>query len=266
VVGPGLAGVIIAGFDPGAVYALNALSFLAVIAALLLMRDVPKVAAHERGEVSFAAAREGLRFVFASQMIRSTMLLDFVATFFASATALLPIFARDILHVGAREYGWLYAAPAAGAVVASLLMVRLAHRIERRGVVLLTAVAGFGLATIVFGLSRSFWLTFACLALTGATDTVSMVIRNVIRQLATPNHMRGRMTSVNMIFFMGGPQLGELEAGLVAQGLGAPFSVVSGGVGCLLATGWISARTPALRRYCRETPAEVLQSPGVQPA
>ena len=104
----------------------------------------------------------------------------------------------------------------------------------------------------MFGLSRSFWLTFSCLALTGATDTVSMVIRNIVRQLETPDRLRGRMTGVNMVFFMGGPQLGELEAGAVANWLGAPFSVVSGGLGCLVCTLWLAATTPALRHYRRE--------------
>jgi predicted MFS family arabinose efflux permease len=110
-------------------------------------------------------------------------------------------------------------------------------------------VAGYGLATVVFGISRSFWITFFCLALTGATDTVSMIIRNIVRQLETPDRLRGRMMGVNMVFFMGGPQLGELEAGAVANWLGAPFSVVSGGIGCLLASAWVAAGTPALRGY-----------------
>ena len=249
VVGPSLAGVMIAGFGVGWAYALNAASFLAVIAALLLMRGVPRRTAIERSELSLGAAREGLRFVFASPLIRSSMLLDFFATFFSSATALLPIFAQDILAVGPKGYGWLYAAPAIGALLAGSAMVRLGDRIDRRGAVLLWAVAAYGLATVVFGLSRSFLLTFLCLAATGTADTVSMVLRNILRQLATPDHLRGRMTSVNMIFFMGGPQLGELEAGLVAQGFGAPFSVVTGGLGCLLATGWVAARDPELRGY-----------------
>jgi len=180
------------------------------------------------------------------------MLLDFFATFFSSANALLPIFAQDILGVGAKGYGWLYAAPAAGAMVMSAAMVTLTDRIERRGRTLLWAVALFGVATVGFGLSRSFWLTFFCLAMTGATDTISMIIRNVIRQLETPDRLRGRMTGVNMVFFMGGPQLGELEAGTVANWLGATFSVVSGGVGCLIATAWIAIATPALRHYRRD--------------
>src|SRR4029079_14299178 len=104
----------------------------------------------------------------------------------------------------------------------------------------------------IFGLSRSFWLTFCCLAMTGATDTVSMIIRNIVRQLETPDRLRGRMTGVNMVFFMGGPQLGELEAGAVANWLGAPFSVVSGGVGCVIAVAAGAFATPALRHYRRE--------------
>ena len=101
-------------------------------------------------------------------------------------------------------------------------------------------------------MSRSFWLTFTCLALTGATDTVSTVIRNIIRQLETPDRLRGRMTGINMVFFMGGPQLGELEAGAVANWFGARASVISGGIGCLLATAWVAASTPVIRRYRRD--------------
>jgi len=254
VAGPALGGLVIAAWGVAWVYALNAVSFVFVIAALLLMRDVPARAPHERGEMSLRAMREGLSFVFRAPLIRSAMLLDFFATFFASATALLPIFAQDILGVGASGYGVLSAAPSVGAAIASVAMVPFSERIRRRGAVLLWAVVGFGFATIAFGLSRNFALTFICLALTGATDTVSMVIRNVIRQLHTPDALRGRMTSVNMIFFMGGPQLGELEAGFVAQLWGATLSVVSGGLGCLLATGWVAARTPELRRYRSDSP------------
>jgi MFS family permease len=250
------------------VYFANATSFGFVIAALLMMRDIParepspagsrpsrapgrSEAAEGRDDVSLHAALEGLRFVFRSPLIRSTMLLDFFATFFSSATALLPMFAQDILRVGAEGYGWLYAAPAVGALVTSAVMVPMTERIQRRGRTLLWAVGGYGLATVVFGISRSFWLTFFCLAMTGATDTVSMIIRNIVRQLETPDRLRGRMIGVNMVFFMGGPQLGELEAGVVANWFGAPFSVISGGIGCLIATGWVAAATPALRRYGR---------------
>jgi MFS family permease len=251
VTGPAAGGLIIATLGVGWVYAVNALTFVCVIAALLMMRAVPSRDAREPSDISVRAVREGLGFVFSSPVIRSTMLLDFFATFFASATALLPIFAQDVLRVGARGYGWLYAAPSVGAVLMSLVMVRSIERIERRGMVLLWSIMAYGAATIVFGLSRVFWLTFVCLAVTGAADMVSTVLRHVIRQLDTPDHLRGRMTGVNMVFFMGGPQLGELEAGSVAQWLGPRASVVIGGIGCLIATGWIAMRTPALRHYRR---------------
>ena len=251
VAGPAAGGLVIATLGVGWVYAVNALTFVCVIAALLMMRSVPSRETREPSDVSVRAVREGLGFVFSSPVIRSTMLLDFFATFFASATALLPIFAQDVLNVGAKGYGWLYAAPSVGAMLTSLVMVRSVERIERRGIVLLWSIVAYGAATIVFGLSRAFWLTFFCLAITGAADMVSTVLRHVIRQLDTPDHLRGRMTGVNMVFFMGGPQLGELEAGSVAQWLGPRASVVIGGVGCLIATGWIAVRTPALRRYRR---------------
>ena len=266
VAGPSLAGLVIGAGGVAWAYAINALSFVAVIVGVLLMRDVKATSATEAGEISVAAAREGIRFVFASPMIRSTMLLDFFATFFASATALLPIFAQDVLRVGAHGYGLLYAAPSAGALVASVAMVREADRVRHRGRTLLWAVAAYGLATVVFGVSRSFWLTFACLAASGAADTVSTVFRNVIRQLETPDHLRGRMVGVNMVFFMGGPQLGELEAGAVANWLGATFSVVSGGVGCLVAVVWVAATTPALRQYRAEKPHVISTTPDISDA
>jgi len=253
VVGPALGGITIAAAGVGWVYVVNTLSFGCVIAALLMMRGVsgrPVREAHDpEHEVSWRAAREGLHFVFRSPLIRSTMLLDFFATFFSSASALLPIYAQDILRVGARGYGSLYAAPAVGALLMSAVMIPLTSRIKRRGPVLLWAIGGYGLATVVFGVSHWFWLTFFCLAMTGAMDTISMIIRNIVRQLETPDRLRGRMIGVNMVFFQGGPQLGELEAGFVANWLGPVFSVVSGGVGCLIATAWVAATTPTLRHY-----------------
>jgi len=252
VIGPSLGGVLIAASSVAWAYAVNALSFAFVIVALLMMRDVPEREPSEAGsrdDVSWHAALQGLQFVFRQPLIRSTMLLDFFATFFSSATALLPIFAQDILKVGPEGYGWLYAAPAFGAVATSAAMIPYTARIERRGPVLLWAIGVFGLATVLFGVSRWFWLTFACLAVTGAADTISIIIRNIVRQLETPDRLRGRMIGVNMVFFIGGPQLGEFEAGAVANWLGATFSVVSGGVGCLIATAWVTAATPALRRY-----------------
>jgi MFS family permease len=254
VLGPSLGGIVIATSGVGWAYVANAVSFAFVVVALLMMRGVPGRAARQSGvhdDVSLRSAAEGLRFVFQSPLIRSTMLLDFFATFFSSATALLPIYAQSILHVGAHGYGWLYAAPAAGAIVASAVMVRAVDVIDERGAVLAAAVIFYGLATIAFGLSKNFALSLACLAATGAGDTVSTVFRGLIRQLETPDHLRGRMTGVNMIFFMGGPQLGELEAGLTANWLGPVVSVVTGGVGCVIATAWIVMKTPALLRYRR---------------
>jgi MFS family permease len=258
VAGPSLAGIVIATRGVGFAYVLNAISFLAVLVALAAMRDVPEPPVEERSPVSMRAAAEGLRFVFRAPLIRGSMFLDFFATFFASATTMLPIFVQDVLKVGPRAYGWLYAAPAVGALLAGLFMVGAVDKIERRGRALFWSVAAFGLATVGFGVSRWFPLSYLFLALTGATDTVSMVLRNIIRQLSTPDSLRGRMTSVNMVFFMGGPQLGELEAGIVAQLFSAPVSVVTGGIGCLLAVGWIAARTPELRRYRRSQAAPLL--------
>jgi MFS family permease len=252
VIGPAAAGVVIAAYGVGAAYLTNAFSYGFVILALLLMRGVPGApppAADGRSGLSLSAAMEGLRFVFSAPLIRSTMLLDFFATFFASATALLPIFAQDILHVGARGYGWLFAAPAMGSFITSVVLVPTAEHIVHRGRAIVWAVVGHGLGTIVFGVSRTFWLTFACLAFIGATDTVSTVLRNIIRQLETPDRLRGRMTGINMVFFQGGPQLGEVEAGAVANSFGAPVSVITGGIGCLVATAWIALATPSLRTY-----------------
>src|SRR6187401_2131633 len=255
VAGPAIGGVIIAVGNVGWAYAINSASFMCVVASLIMMRDVPKTerAAGDgaRDTMSIQALKDGIHFVFTHPVIRSTMLLDFFATFFSSATALLPIFAQDLLHVGSRGYGWLYAAPAIGAVLASAAMVPITHTLNRRGQTLLWAVMVYGLATVVFGFSRSFCLTLACFAVSGAADAVSMIIRNIVRQLETPDAMRGRMVGINMIFFMGGPQLGELEAGLVANWIGAPLSVITGGIGCLLATGILAAVTPEVRHYQR---------------
>ena len=258
VAGPAAGGFIIASGNLGWTYVLNAASFLSVIVALLMMRNVPstdRTSKHARSEMSLAAMKDGLRYVFRSPILRSTMLLDFFATFFSSAMALLPIFAQDVLHVGPKGYGWLYSASAVGSTLGSLALVPIAHRLNRRGPILLWAVTGYGLATVVFGLSHTFWLTFACLAVAGASDAVSMVIRNLVRQLETPDALRGRTVGISMIFFMGGPQLGELEAGLVGNWLGPMLSVVTGGVGCLVATALIAVWTPELRRYTREAPS-----------
>lgn len=253
ILGPAFAGVVIAQSGVAAAYWINAISFGAVLLALILMGPVEQdIQTRQTGQTRRGAVldsvREGLGFVFSQPIILSSMLLDFFATFFSSATFLLPIFAQDILGVGPQGYGWLLAAPSIGAGVVALSL-SFVSTINRQGPLLLLAVAGFGLATILFGLSISFPVTFLALSLTGATDGLSAIIRNTIRQIQTPDRLRGRMTSVNQIFFMGGPQLGELEAGLVAQVVGAPTAVITGGIGCLLATALVSWRFPQLRRY-----------------
>lgn len=250
IVGPPLAGFLMASHGPGLVYAINAASFLAVILGLALMRTSgrPEKTGSEAPRISLAAMVEGLRFVWRTPIIVQTMTLDFIATFFASANQLLPIFATDILRVGAQGYGFLAAAPAGGAVVSGLIMARLGT-LKRQGLIVIVSVAIFGATTIAFGLSRVFWFSLLMLALMGAADTVSTILRQTIRQLATPNNLRGRMTSINMIFFMGGPQLGEVEAGTVAALIGAPLSVVTGGLACLIAATIALGAAKNLRRY-----------------
>lgn len=252
VVGPSIAGVLIATYGVGSVYAIDAASYLAVLVALAMIRP-PRIAG-EVQRISLQAAADGLRFVRRTPIIMSTMGLDFVATFFGSASALLPIFARDILHVGSQGYGVLYAAPAVGAVLAGAVMTLIGTRIRHQGRTILIAVAVYAGFTIAFGLSRTFILSLFALAGTGAADTVSMILRHTVRQGVTPDALRGRMSSVNMVFFMGGPQLGELEAGLVARAIGAPFSVVLGGAGALLATAAIALYAHSLLAYRRQPP------------
>jgi MFS family permease len=248
--GPALAGFLLADVGPALVYGINAASFLAVIAALIAMQTSgsPELQGERRNALSYAALKDGLRFVWQTPIIVQTMTLDFAATFFASATLLLPIFAQEVLHVSARGYGVLAAAPAIGSVVTALVLARLGtFRYQGRLVVI--SVAVFGLATVGFGASKVFWFSLLMLAVTGAADTVSTVLRQTIRQLATPNHLRGRMTSINMMFFMGGPQLGELEAGSVAALIGAPLSVITGGLGSLLCACIAAVKSKSLMKY-----------------
>lgn len=260
IIGPALAGVVIGQAGLHWAYWFNAASFFAVILALLAMTIRPAIAKEDRPQASLSAALEGLRFVRDTPIILSSMLLDFFGSFFASATALLPIYAKDILRVGPQGYGWLYAAPAVGAMITaiSLMFIR---NLGRHGRTLVAAVFVFGLATILFGLSTTFAMAFVALFFTGAADTVSTIIRQTVRQLNTPDQVRGRMVSINMIFFMGGPQLGELEAGLVAGWFGAPVSVISGGIGCLIATAWVARKWPVLWRYDQKVEPALAPSP-----
>ena len=250
IAGPAIAGFVLAESGPAVIYGVNALSFLAVIAALVAMRasGKPDLQIERKDALSIAALKEGLRFVWQTPIIVQTMTLDFVATFFASATLLLPIFAQERLHVGARGYGFLAAAPAIGSVLTALLLARLGT-LRRQGRLVVASVAIFGVATAAFGVSTVYWVSLLMLAITGAADTVSTVLRQTIRQLVTPDHLRGRMTSINMMFFMGGPQFGELEAGVVAGLIGAPLSVVVGGLGSLISAAVAAVKSKSLMEF-----------------
>ncbi len=249
VVGPALSGAVIAYWGQGFTYLLNACSFCAVLFALVRMGPTAQSRPRAtRPGLDLEAIAEGIRFVRDSPIILSTMLIDFFATFFSSASSLLPIFVVDIFVAGELEYGWLSAAQALGAVIAALLLSQVAI-VRRQGLVFLASVLAYGLATVAFGLSRTVGWAMLALTLIGAADAISTILRNTIRQTRTPDCMRGRMVSINQIFFIGGPQLGELESGLVAQFAGAPFAVVSGGIGCICAVLWTVYRWPFLARY-----------------
>jgi MFS family permease len=254
ILGPALSGIVIAFAGQAAVYYVNAASFLAVILALVLIGRVTQTFGQSSKGVSLSSIRDGIRFILGKPIIFSTMILDFIATFFASANTLMPFMARDVLLVGVVEYGWLSAAQSVGAMLASLVLSQV-RELKKQGLLFMGSVVIFGAATIVFGLSRFFVLAWCALALNGAADAVSTIIRNTIRQLHTPDELRGRMIGVNQIFFQGGPQLGEIEAGLAAQFFGAPFAILSGGIGCILGVLWISRRWPQLIVYNGDEPA-----------
>jgi MFS family permease len=254
IVGPALSGWVIVYLGQYYTYLIDGISFLAVIAALLLIGPIPqRTRGSGRIQVKLADISEGVRFILGQPVILSSMLLDFFATFFSSANTLMPIFARDVLKVGAVEYGWLSSAQSIGAMAAATVISQL-KEIRRQGRTLLASVIAFGISTVLFGMSRNFLVSMLALTFIGASDSVSAIIRNTIRQLQTPDYIRGRMTSINQIFFLGGPQLGEVEAGLVAQLFSAPFAVISGGIGCILAVGWIARRWPQLRDYNGDEP------------
>ncbi|GAB4399602.1 MAG: MFS transporter [Anaerolineales bacterium] len=249
IIGPALSGLVIAQWGLAYTYLINAVTYLAVLGALLLMGHIPQQKQTTGSKpLSLRGIREGIGFIRTHPIILATMVLDFVATFFASANTLMPIIARDVLKVGEVEYGWLSSAQAVGAMSAGLALSQM-RVIRRQGRVFMGSVFIFGLATIFFGLARHLWVAFAMLVVIGAADSVSTILRNTIRQLQTPDNLRGRMVSINQIFFMGGPQLGEIEAGAVAQAFGAPFAVVSGGVACILGVWWIARRWKALPAY-----------------
>ncbi|MDQ5823646.1 MAG: MFS transporter [Chloroflexota bacterium] len=248
IIGPTLGGVFLFLGSVGFViiYWIDAVSFGAVMVALGLMH-----ARAEKGvkrDVSMKAALDGLRFLRKMPIIMSTMTLDFFATFFGAAMVLLPPFAETVLKVDRLYWGVLYAAPAVGALVAGLVMSWVGN-VNRQGLLVIVSVMAYGAATVVFGLSGTFWLAVLGLAGTGAADTVSMVMRQTIRQLNTPDELRGRMTSVNMLFYIGGPQLGEVEAGIAAALIGFGPSIALGGAAVIVVAGLTAYLVPSLREY-----------------
>jgi MFS family permease len=250
ILGPGLSGIVIASLGLQWVYFINAASYLAVILALALIGDVPQTGVSTTSPRVFnlSAIPEGIRFITHSPIILSSMILDFFATFFSSANTLLPFVSQQILNVSVMQYGWLSAGQSIGAVAVALLFSQRAS-IRKQGKLLMAAVTVFGVATVFFGLSRSFLLTLFALIVVGASDSVSTILRNTIRQLQTPDYLRGRMVSINQIFFSGGPQLGEIESGVVAQAFGLPAAIVTGGIGCIVTVLVVIGVWPQLWRY-----------------
>ncbi len=250
--GPFVGGVLIAAFGIGALYAAYAVLLAVSVGALAVLRPGPSEAT--RGGLRLRAIQEGLQFVWTRQVVLGCMTLDMFAVIFGGASALLPIYATDVLAVGPRGYGLLASSFELGAIASALLMTVLPP-VRHAGRALLLAVAGFGVATIIFGLSRSFPLSVVAYALVGAADQVSVVMRSTTVQLATPDALRGRVSAVSMLFIQASNQLGAAESGFLAALTTATFSVVSGGVASLLVVAVIAATMPQLRRYRVESAA-----------
>jgi MFS family permease len=253
VVGPALGGLVIAvSHSATAVYLLNAVAALAFAVLLLPIRVRP--VAHQvvkQGEAdertTWSQLREGVSFLQRTPIMLAAITLDLFAVLFGGATTLLPILAQDVLHVGPFGLGWLRAAPSVGALCVAFF---LAHRppFQRAGRTLLLAVAGFGAATIVFGLSRSFWLSLLMLVLLGGLDNISVVIRSTLSLTRTPDEMRGRVAALNGLFVNASSQLGGFESGLTAQLFGPALSVAGGGVGTIVVVLVVALLWPELRR------------------
>jgi MFS family permease len=250
--GPALAGILIAAFGIGAVYIAYAALVLCSIGAMAL---VGRTRQEPTGRApSLAAVREGLAFVRRQPVVLGCMTLDMFAVIFGGAVALLPVYANDILHVGPRGYGLLSSAAELGALATSLVL-SVAPPVRHAGRTLLVTVAVFGLATIAFGLSRSFPLSVAAYVLVGVADQVSVVMRSTAIQLSTPDALRGRVSAVNMLFIGASNQLGAAESGFLAALTTPTVSVVSGGIGCLVVVAVVAATMPALGRYRTDRPA-----------
>jgi len=247
VLGPTLGGLVIALRQSATlVYGLSAATALTFIVLILLLRGERQV---ERSSetTTLGALVEGMKFLRSSQVILAAITLDMFAVLLGGATALLPIFAKDILYVGPVGLGWLRAAPSVGAVCASLLIAH-APPFKKAGRTLLLCVAGFGMATFIFGISRSFWLSLLMLFILGALDSVSVVIRSTLLLVRTPDALRGRIAAVNYIFVGASNELGGFESGLVAQLFGPVIAVAGGGLGTMLVVLFIALLWPEMRR------------------
>lgn len=244
--GPVLMGVAVKFGGIPSAYALTAGLYVCAILALLQVHAPAIVGAP--GRVSLASIREGIRFARAQPVILGSMTLDMFAVIFAGATALLPVYADEILGVGEIGYGILSASMQVGTLLTAALLL-IVPTIERPGRALLVSVLFFGLATILFGLSRSFPLSVIAFLVAGMADQISMVTRSIIIQLSTPDALRGRVNSLNMIFIGASNELGAAESGFLAALTSATFSVVAGGVACLGVLGAVTAWVPSLRSY-----------------
>ena len=246
ILGPALGGVIYALFrSPLPVYAAGLAA--ALIATLAMLQIKPKREARPHQQISLSTVLAGFRYVWEKKLILGSISLDLFAVLLGGAVALLPVYAREILKTGPWGLGLLRSAPGVGAAVMAIF---LAHRPLRRraGATMLWCVAGFGVFTIVFGLSRSLVLSLLSLLLVGASDTVSVVIRLTLVQLATPDEMRGRVSAVNMLFIGASNELGQFESGLTAQWFGTVPAVVLGGIGTLVVIAAWAWLFPELRR------------------
>lgn len=252
ITGPALAGLLVGSTSLGTVYIINALSFCVGVLTILALRHRGQIHKHntqlEPLQISWRSIVEGLRFVWQLRLIRGTMLVDCAATFFASARTMLPIVADQMLHVGVQGYGLLATAQPIGSLTTSIFLT-LRTPIKRQGAIFFWSVALYGLASALFGVSTYFALSAVLYALTGVGDSISTVIRSTIRQQWTPDQFRGRVNSIHMIVAFGGPQIGELESGLLAALIGVPLTIFSGGLITLCILGWFAWRYPDLRAY-----------------
>jgi MFS family permease len=246
VAGPALGGLVIG--LTGAAWAVYLLAAFCALACAALVAGIrPRAASRPREAMSLQTLLAGLRFIWQTKLILATITLDLFAVLLGGATALLPMFAKDILHVGATELGLLQAAPSLGAL---LMAFFLAHRppLRRAGWTLLWEVAGFGAATVVFGLSKNYLLSFTMLAVTGALDNISVVVRGTLVQVLTPDAMRGRVSAVNSVFISSSNDLGAFESGITAELFGPVISVVGGGIGTILVVLVVMLRWPEVLR------------------